>query len=62
MILEIKNYPDFIHVIGLGKWDNPTVKTFGIAATPSYFLLDASKVIIAKPYDYEELKVVLKDL
>jgi len=59
---EIKNYPDFIHVIGLGKWDNPTVKTFGIAATPSYFLLDASKVIIAKPYDYEELKVVLKDL
>lgn len=58
----IKNYPGFIHAIGLGKWENPTVKTYGIAATPSYFLLDASKVIIAKPYDYDELEVVLKDL
>lgn len=58
----IKNYPDFIHVIGLGKWDNQIVQTYGIAATPMYFLLDASKMIVAKPYDYEELEVVLKGL
>lgn len=57
---EIKKYPDFTHVIGLDKWDNPIIKTYGIAATPTYFLLDASKIIIAKPYDFEELEVVLK--
>lgn len=59
---EIKNYPDFTHVIGLGKWDNPIVKTYGVAATPMYFLLNSSKIIMAKPYEFEELEVVLKDL
>lgn len=59
---EIKNYPNFIHVIGLGKWDNPIVKTYGVAATPMYFLLSSSKVIMAKPYDVEDLEVVLKGL
>ena len=58
----IKDYPDFIHTIGLEKWDNPIVTTYGISATPTYFLLDSNKIIKAKPYDYEELEVVLKDL
>lgn len=53
---EIKNYPDFLHGIGLGKWENPLVQTFAIAATPTYFVLDANKKIIAKPYDYESLE------
>ena len=53
---EIKNYPDFIHGIGLGKWENPLVQTFAIAATPTYFVLDANKKIIAKPYDFEGLE------
>lgn len=59
---EIANYPNFIHQIGLNKWDNPIVNTYGISATPTYFLLDASKVITAKPYGIEELEVVLKGL
>ena len=59
---EIKNYPNFTHVIGLGKWDNPIVRTYGVAATPMYFLLSSSKIIMAKPYEYEDLEVVLKDL
>lgn len=59
---EIKNYPDFIHTIGLGKWDNPIVNTYGIAATPTYFLLNSSKIIVAKPYDFDDLEVVLNDL
>ncbi|WP_299115113.1 thioredoxin-like domain-containing protein [uncultured Winogradskyella sp.] len=58
----IKNYPDFIHNIGLGKWENPIVKTYGVAATPMYFLLSADKIIMAKPYAFEDLEVVLKDL
>ena len=53
---EIKNYPDFIHGIGLGKWDNPIVKTYAIGATPTYFVLDTNKKIVAKPYDFESLE------
>ena len=59
---EIKNYPDFTHTIGLGKWDNPIVKTYGIAATPMYFVLSADKIIMSKPYAYEDLELVLKNL
>jgi thiol-disulfide isomerase/thioredoxin len=59
---EIENYPDFIHVIGLGKWTNPTVQTYGIAATPTYFLLNKDKIITAKPYDYDDLEIILRDL
>lgn len=59
---EIENYPDFIHVIGLGKWNNPTVKTYGIAATPTYYLLNKEKVIIAKPYEYKDVEITIKDL
>ncbi|MEH6536997.1 MAG: TlpA disulfide reductase family protein [Psychroserpens sp.] len=56
----IANYPDFIHVLGLGKWDNPTSNTYGVESTPSFFLLDEDQKIIAKPYDVEALKAVLK--
>ena len=59
---EIKKYPEFIHTIGLGKWENKTVKTYGIAATPSYFLLDSSKLIVAKPYEFKDLEVILSNL
>jgi len=59
---EIKNYPNFTHVIGLGKWDNPIVKTYGIAATPMYFLLGKDKIITEKPYTIEDLELILNDL
>ncbi|GAA4241926.1 thioredoxin family protein [Winogradskyella damuponensis] len=59
---EIKNYPDFIHQIGLGKWDNPVVKTYGVSATPIYFLLDSSKIITEKPYELKDLENLLKQL
>ncbi|MFT5243289.1 MAG: thiol-disulfide isomerase/thioredoxin [Glaciecola sp.] len=55
----IGNYQNFIHVLGLGKWDNPTSGAYGIESTPSFFLLDKDKNIIAKPYDAEALKVIL---
>lgn len=53
---ETKKYPDFVHGAGLGKWENPIVQTYAIAATPTYFVLDANKKIIAKPYDFEGLE------
>lgn len=59
---EIKNYPDFIHQIGLNKWENPTVITYGVSATPMYFLLSADKIIMAKPYEFKDLEVLLTDL
>ncbi|MBU2922639.1 thioredoxin family protein [Winogradskyella psychrotolerans] len=59
---EIKNYPDFIHQIGLNKWDNPVVKTYGVSATPMYFLLDSSKIITEKPYELKDLEILLKQL
>ncbi|RKE98640.1 TlpA family protein disulfide reductase [Ichthyenterobacterium magnum] len=57
---EIANFPDFIHVLGLQKWENPVSNQYGVKSTPSYFLLDKNKTIIAKPYDAEALKQVLK--
>lgn len=59
---EIKNYPDFIHQIGLDKWENPVVKTYGVSATPMYFLLNSSKIIIEKPYEFKDLEILLKEL
>ena len=59
---EIKKYPEFTHTIGLGKWENPIVKTYGIAATPMYFLLSKDKIIMSKPYAYEDLEVLLNSL
>jgi thiol-disulfide isomerase/thioredoxin len=58
---EIKAYPSFIHSIGLNKWENPLVKTYGIAATPTYFVLDTNKTILAKPYDFEALQAYLNE-
>ncbi|MEJ2112480.1 MAG: TlpA disulfide reductase family protein [Flavobacteriaceae bacterium] len=55
------NYPNFIHVLGLKKWDNEIGNDYNVVATPTYFLLDKDKKIIAKPYDFEELKVILED-
>lgn len=58
---EIKKFPSFIHGIGLNKWENPIVKTYSIAATPTYFLLNANKTILAKPYDFEGLEAYLNE-
>lgn len=52
---EIIYYSDFIHVYGEGKWDNPIGDTYGVKATPTYFVLDRDKKIIAKPYDCKAL-------
>lgn len=50
-------YPDFLHVFGQGKWDNPIGNNYNVSATPSYFVLDKNKKIINKPYDFEAFKI-----
>ncbi len=59
--LELKQkYPEFIHVYGDGKWDNPMGNDYGVTATPSYFVLDKNKMIEAKPEDIEALKTLFE--
>lgn len=52
----IPTYPEFVHVLGLGKWTNKLAVLYNINATPTYFVLDKDKKIIAKPSDIIELK------
>ncbi|MCB4798440.1 TlpA family protein disulfide reductase [Neotamlana laminarinivorans] len=49
-------YPEFIHVYGEGKWDNPIGDDYGVTATPTYFVLDQDKKIESKPENFEALK------
>lgn len=50
------------HVLGLGKWENPTAKTYQINSTPSYFVLGMDKQIIAIPRSIDDLKFILDEL
>jgi len=45
----------FINVLGLKKWDNEIGNKYNVTATPTYFILDADKKIIAKPETLEEV-------
>ncbi len=55
----IYDFPEFINVLGLGKWENKIGDAYGIDSTPTYFVLDENKKIVAKPEDLEKLMEVL---
>ena len=55
----IQPWSEFIHSITEGKWEHDLTKKYAIEATPTYFVLDASKVITDKPYSLKDLKTVL---
>ncbi|MBT4869429.1 MAG: TlpA family protein disulfide reductase, partial [Polaribacter sp.] len=57
-----KKLPNWQHVFGEGKWENKIVKTYNINATPTYFILDSTKNIIAKPYELEDVKAFIERL
>lgn len=56
------DYPNFYHVLGLGKWESDIAVSYNIHATPNYFVLDQNKIIIAKPYDYKAVKELFDTL
>jgi len=59
---KIKDFPEFINVLGLGKWQNEIGKNYGVNATPTYIILDKDKKITARPQELEEvLKVLSKE-
>lgn len=51
--------PNWHHVLGLNKWENKTARTYNINATPTYFVLDTNKKIIAKPEELKDVKEYL---
>lgn len=52
---ESLRLPEFLHIPGMGKWQNDVAKVYDISQTPTYFLLDKDKKIIAKPEELEGL-------
>ena len=52
-------WSEFTHSIAKGKWTHEITQTYDIQSTPTYFVLDDSKVITAKPYSLNDLKAVL---
>ena len=44
------------NVLGLKKWENEVAKTYQIVSTPTYFVLDKNKKIIAKPDEIDDVK------
>ncbi len=46
------------NVLGLNKWQNEVSKTYQVYATPSYFVLDKNKKIIAKPDEIKDVKAL----
>jgi len=59
---ETYYYPTFTHVLGLGKWENPIAKDYNVFSTPNYFVLDADKKIIDKPYEMVDVAVFFNGL
>jgi len=48
------------NVLGLKKWENQVAKTYQIVSTPSYFVLNKNKKIIAKQEEIEDLKALFE--
>ena len=62
--IEFNNYVPKLQkwttILGLEKWQNPVAKAYQITSTPTYFVLDANKKIIAKPDYFSDVKAFLK--
>ena len=56
---ETYRYPRFVHVLGLGKWENEIGNLYGVSGTPTYLVLDKDKKILAKPESFEELYSII---
>lgn len=52
-------WPSFSELNG---WGSSAAKAFAVKSTPSLFLLDSNGVIVAKPYDHQELRTTLEGL
>lgn len=53
--------PLFTNILGLKKWENEMAKTYKINATPTFFILDKDKRIVAKPKHFEDVKAYFEN-
>lgn len=53
--IESTKLNGFTHVLSLGKWESKYVKLYSIEQTPTYFILNKDKEIVAKPDNYEDV-------
>ena len=58
---ESARMPHFEHTIALGKWDSEYADLYAIDQTPTYFILDKDKKIIAKPENDKEIVEFLEN-
>ena len=56
-----KLYPEWTNILGLKRWQNKTARTYEIRATPTYFILDKNKRIVAKPDHFKDVKAFFKN-
>lgn len=59
--IESSKLENFEHAIALGKWDSEYAQVYDIHATPTYFLLDENRQIIAKPESDKDVVSFLKE-
>ncbi len=52
---------DFEHAIALGRWDSEYAKLYDIHKTPTYYILDRDKKILAKPENDKEVVRFLEE-
>jgi thiol-disulfide isomerase/thioredoxin/uncharacterized protein YlbG (UPF0298 family) len=57
--LYAEKFTNWTNVLGLKKWENSIAKMYNITATPTYFVLNKSKMIIAKPDHIKDVKAFL---
>ncbi|WP_372793737.1 thioredoxin-like domain-containing protein [Lutibacter sp.] len=55
------NFPKWTSILGLEKWQNTIARDYQIIATPTYFILDKDKKIIAKPNLFEDVKAFFEN-
>lgn len=56
------NFEGWHHILGLKKWRNTLAETYDVSNTPTYFVLDAAKKIIAKPENFRALEKTVNNL
>ena len=54
-----EKFTNWTNVLGFEKWQNSIAQQYNITFTPTYFVLDASKKIIAKPEHIQDVKAFL---
>jgi len=53
--IESAKLENFEHAISLGKWESEYAALYNIQSTPTYFILDENKYIIAKPENVNDV-------